>query len=100
MTAIGRDRAAIQKPADGVRKESAIPRARGAIANSLLKVEPLLAVMPARIQAVLQFALLIQMVERPVAERDKDDDGDQGEKIAAAAGVLRSSPPDGDWLTQ
>ena len=52
----------------------------------LLKVEPLLAIVPARIQAVLQFALLIEIVERPVAERDQDDDGDQGEKIAAPAG--------------
>src|SRR5271168_1404467 len=54
-----------------------------------LKVEPLLAVMPARIQAVLKFALLIQIVERPVAEPDEDDDGDQGEEIAAPARVCR-----------
>ena len=52
-----------------------------------LKVEPLLAVMPARIQAVLKFALLIQIVERPVAEPDEGDDGDQGEEIAAPARV-------------
>ena len=55
--------------------------------------------MSPRIQAVLKFALLIQIVERPVSERDEDDDGDQGEEIAAPAG-LGLPPPDGDWLTQ
>jgi len=47
----------------------------------------LLAVVTPRIQAILKFALLIQIVERPVAERDEDDDGDEGEEIAAPAGV-------------
>ena len=67
---------------------------------SALKVEPLLAVMSPRIQAVLKFALLIQIVERPVSKRDEDDDGDQGEEIAAPGLASGSSPPDGDWLTQ
>ncbi len=35
----------------------------------------MLAVAPPRIEAILQFALLIDEVEGPVAERDDNDDG-------------------------
>ena len=47
----------------------------------------MLAVVASRIQAVLQFALLIEVMESPVAERGEDHDGDDGDEIAAPACV-------------
>src|SRR5208282_6192325 len=66
---------------------SQAPGSRPVADDLPLKVEPLLAITPPRIQAVLKFALLVQIVERPVPEPDEDDDGDQGEEIAAPAGA-------------
>ena len=38
-----------------------------------------------RIKAVLHFALLVEVIEGPVAERGDHDDGNDGDKIAAPA---------------
>jgi hypothetical protein len=51
----------------------------------LTKVDRLPAVVAPRIQAILQFALMVEVIEGPVAEGDEDDHGDEGEKIAAPA---------------
>ncbi len=44
-----------------------------------------------RIEAVLQFALLVDVMESPITERRKDDDDDNGGDIAAPA-CLRFVP--------
>ena len=43
------------------------------------------AVMAPRIEAVLHFALVVDVIESPVTKRDKDDDSDDGGDIAAPA---------------
>src|SRR4029077_7387614 len=55
---------------------------RGFYANLL---HPVLAVPAPRIEAVLHFSLMIDVIEGPVSERDKDDDSDDGGEIAAPA---------------
>jgi len=48
-------------------------------------LHPVLAVAAPRIEAVLHFPLVIDVMESPVAERRQDDDGDNGGDIAAPA---------------
>jgi len=59
---------------------------RGFYGNLL---HPVLAVPAPRIEAVLHFSLMIDVVEGPVSERHKDDDSDDGGDIAASARVWR-----------
>jgi hypothetical protein len=54
-----------------------------------MSLHPVLAVMAPGIEAVLHFALVIDVIEGPVTERDKDHDGDDGDEIAAPARMRR-----------
>ena len=60
--------------------------------DSPLKVDRLPAVPASRIEAVLKPALLVEPVERPIAERNEDDDSEQGEEVAATAGLVFLAP--------
>src|ERR1700722_20648500 len=48
-------------------------------------LHPVLAVMAPGIEAILHFALVVDVVESPVTKRDKDHDSDDGGDIAAPA---------------
>ena len=48
-------------------------------------LHPVLAVMAPGIEAVLHFALVVNVVEGPITKRDKDHDSDDGGDIAAPA---------------
>src|SRR5580698_3166497 len=48
-------------------------------------LHPVLTVAPPGIEAILYFALMIKVMEGPVAEGRKDDDGNDGGDIAAPA---------------
>ena len=50
-------------------------------------LNPMLAVMAPGIEAVLDLPLMVEVIERPVAERGDDHDGDDGGDIAPAAGM-------------
>ncbi len=70
--------------APGGRQTSKEQVGAGRSPASLPPVHALFAVMATRIEAILQLALLVDVMESQIAERDENDDGDQREEIAAA----------------
>ena len=65
-----------------------MPRRRGQVNRRCYGgrlLHPVLAIVTSGVEAVLQFALLVDVMESPVAERRQDDDGDNGGDIAAPA---------------
>ena len=66
------------------RRNSQWRHAQGASA-SLPPVHALLAIVAPRIEAILQLALLVDVVEGQIAERDQNDDRNQREQVAAPA---------------
>jgi hypothetical protein len=52
-------------------------------------LNPMLAVMAPGIEAVLHFALVVDVIEGPVTKRDNDHDSDDGGDIAAPARMRR-----------
>ncbi len=64
-----------------------MPRRRGQVNRNHYRtlLHPVLAIAAPRVEAVLHFALVIDIIEGPVSERHKDDDRDQRGDIAAPA---------------